>query len=167
MYHPKVLWNHSLRAQHRQGGDRRAGTRDCKLSSPLLSEDKNHLPPQEATTDLTDLICSMLPKNLVKTRYPSSLSSPRKTKQNKTAQKTNPVNKHDLLSMKTKSTRIKNSYHSTKSKFESHLSFSKDCGFISWAVENPKLKRLSVLKASYIHQMDFLDAVLALQYPLV
>lgn len=50
MYHPKVLWNHSLYAQHRQGGEKRAGIRDCKLSS-LLSEDKNDLLPQEVATD--------------------------------------------------------------------------------------------------------------------
>lgn len=136
VYHPKGLWNHSLCAQHRQGGDKRAGTRDCKLSSPLLSEDKNDLPPQDVATDqptdrsdlfhVTQKPCQ---DNFSVVSWQPPLS-PGKNK-TKFAQKTNPVNKHDLLSIKTKSTRIRNGHHSTKSKFETCLLLSKDCGFIS------------------------------------
>lgn len=36
LYHLQVLWNHSLCVQHRQGGEKRPGTRDSKLNSPLL-----------------------------------------------------------------------------------------------------------------------------------
>lgn len=144
MYHPEVLWNHSLCAQHRQGGEKRAGTRDCKLSSPLLSEDKNDLPLQGSSNRSTYWqiwFVSCYLDTLSRQFFNGILAASPLPEKTKTAQKTNPMNKHDLLSAKTKSTRMRNGHHSTKSKFESCLFLSKDCGFISWAVEDPKLRK--------------------------
>lgn len=67
LYHLKELWNHSLCVQRRQGAEKRAGSRDCKLNPPLLSEDKNHLPKQrvvqttDQSTNGSDLLCVTQP----------------------------------------------------------------------------------------------------------
>lgn len=69
------------------------------------------------------LAASALPeKQTIKTKQ---------TQKNPTTQKTNPVSKHDLLGIHTKTTRMRNDHHSAKSKSQSPFFNSKDCGSIS------------------------------------